>query len=251
MCETCGCGTPGTSGHFHHHEHRAGHSHAHEEGERIIRLEKDILYENNLLAARNRGFFEGKNILCLNLVSSPGSGKTTILEKTVDLLRNKYPVFIIEGDQQGNLDAVRLEKLGIPVKQINTGSGCHLDAHMVAHAIQELNPPAGSVVFIENIGNLVCPALFDLGEKSRILIMSVTEGDNKPVKYPYMFKSSHLCLINKTDLLPYVSFDLGRARKNALSVQPELQFIEISAQNGTGIDHWINWIVSEVDGLNR
>jgi len=251
MCETCGCGNTELPEHTHSHDHQAGHSHHHEEGERIVRLERDILNENNLLAARNRGFFEGRNILCLNLVSSPGSGKTTILEKTVGLLGKRFPVFIIEGDQQGNLDAVRLEKLGVPVKQINTGSGCHLDAHMVAHAIHDLNPPAGSVVFIENVGNLVCPALFDLGEKARVLIMSVTEGDDKPVKYPFMFRSSDLCLINKTDLLPYVPFDIPAARNNALEIRPDLKFIEISAQNGSGMAEWINWIVSETEGLSR
>ncbi len=250
MCEHCGCGQPEPQG-FHHHDHPHDLTHRHDEAQqgRVIRLEKDILHENNLLAARNRGFFEGLKILCINLVSSPGSGKTTILESTISHLKNDFPVYVIEGDQQSSLDADRISRLQVPVKLINTGSGCHLDAHMVHHALHDLGIGPGSVLFIENVGNLVCPALFDLGEKFRVLIMSVTEGDDKPVKYPYMFRSSQLCLINKIDLSPYVIFSTDLARSNALEVQPDMRFIEVSAQRGDGMDEWYGWIRKEMSKL--
>ena len=195
MCATCGCSSD------QHHEHN---DHHHHDQKTVIDVERDILHQNNLLAERNRGYFDAKNILCLNLVSSPGSGKTSLLEKTLTDLKGELDFVVIEGDQQTTNDADRIHATGTKVTQINTGKGCHLDSHMIFHALQGLKPKENSVLFIENVGNLVCPAMFDLGEKERVVIMSVTEGDDKPLKYPDMFHTSTLCIINKTDLLPYV-----------------------------------------------
>lgn len=266
MCDTCGCGDSGSGytiikpgdinkGNIHSHEHNHDHNHHHEHDhshehdhthyhthERKIDIEQDILYKNNLLAERNRGFFEGKNIVALNLVSSPGSGKTSILEKTINEMPGNIKFFVIEGDQQTMNDAARIKSTGANVVQINTGSGCHLDAEMVNNAVKELKLQDNSFLMIENVGNLVCPALFDLGESSRVLIMSVTEGDDKPVKYPYMFSTSRLCLINKTDLLPYVDFNLKKAKEYAVKVNPELEFIELSAKTGQGMEKWYKWL---------
>ena len=202
----------------------------------------DILSENNKLAKLNRRFFEGRKVLCLNLVSSPGSGKTSILEKTIQALIKKHKIAVIEGDQQTLLDAERIEKSGAPAIQINTGSGCHLDARMIELALQKLEVEFGSMLFIENVGNLVCPAMFDLGEFKRVVVISVTEGEDKPLKYPYMFQSSHLCLINKSDLLPYVDFDVDKAIKYAHSLNPNLEFILVSAKTGEGMEQWYNWL---------
>ena len=201
------------------------------------------------MAERNRGFFEAKKVFCINLVSSPGSGKTTLLEKSVVKLRDQVPVYVIEGDQQSMLDADRISTFGIPVVQINTGSGCHLDAFMVNKALKELDIQLHSVLFIENVGNLVCPALFDLGENSRVLVMSVTEGDDKPIKYPAMFRSSDLCLINKTDLLPYVDFCVDSAVKNATAVNPDLEYLHLSAKTGEGLEQWFMWIMDHINNL--
>ena len=262
MCETCGCGETGSyqikkAGqnkpdsreykHFHDHDHDHFHDHPHthedsHSGQRILKVEKDILHENNLMAERNRGFFEAKGIFCINLVSSPGSGKTTLLEHTIERLKKEFPVYVIEGYQQGMLDAERIAKSGVPAVQINTGSGCHLDAHMVNKALKSLNITDHSFLFIENVGNLVCPALFDLGETSRVLIMSVTEGEDKPIKYPLMFRSSHLCLINKTDLLPYVDFSIDQAKENARMVNGSLGFFELSAKTEDGMELWFEWL---------
>ncbi len=278
MCSTCGCGQPDdivkitvpgeeekghshdhdhphdhdhSHGHNHDHPHDHGHSHDHQ-NDREIKLEQDILYKNNLLAERNRGFLLAKNIMTFNLVSSPGSGKTTLLEKTINMLEGQVPLSIIEGDQQTSNDADRIAVTGVPVVQVNTGKGCHLDAHMVLHAIQKIDPVDNSLLFIENVGNLVCPAMFDLGESSRVVIMSVTEGEDKPIKYPDMFLTSHICLINKIDLLPYIDFDMKKARDYALRVNPDLKIIELSATKGEGMDHWIKWLMQQVDqkGLN-
>jgi len=258
MCETCGCGepggftvgTPGEYAHDHSHprDHSHGtsdHSHDHEHSPgKVIEVNKDILFENNLIAERNRGFFEGRKIFCLNLVSSPGSGKTTLLEKTILALKNKISISAIEGDQQSFLDAERIERTGIRVVQINTGMGCHLDARMVNMAMQKIDIKERSVLFIENVGNLVCPAIFDLGETKRVLVMSVTEGDDKPLKYPAMFRSASLCIINKTDLLPYVSFSVDLAIKNALTINPSLEFIQLSATTGEGMQAWVDWCLT-------
>ncbi|MEI7661957.1 MAG: hydrogenase nickel incorporation protein HypB [Bacteroidota bacterium] len=206
----------------------------------------DILSENNRLAERNRGWFEGKGVLCLNMVSSPGSGKTTILEQTIKSLVSRHKLFVIEGDQQTTRDADRIEKSGAPAIQINTGSGCHLDAKMIHLALKKLDVAEQSVLFIENVGNLVCPAMFDLGEHKRVVVISVTEGDDKPLKYPYMFQTSNLCIINKTDLLPYVDFRVETAMEYARQLNPDLQFILMSARTGEGMTEWFDWIEKQI-----
>jgi hydrogenase nickel incorporation protein HypB len=239
MCATCGC-----SGDQHHH-HNGDHHHHHDQ-KTVIDVERDILHQNNLLAERNRGYFDAKNILCLNLVSSPGSGKTSLLEKTLIDLKGELDFVVIEGDQQTTNDADRIHATGTKVTQINTGKGCHLDSHMIFHALQGLKPKENSILFIENVGNLVCPAMFDLGEKERVVIMSVTEGDDKPLKYPDMFHTSTLCIINKTDLLPYVPFDINKAKENAKKVNHKLEIIEVSCTSGEGLSQWYDWLKSKV-----
>ncbi|HFB61535.1 MAG TPA: hydrogenase accessory protein HypB, partial [Bacteroidetes bacterium] len=180
-----------------------------------------------------------------NLVSSPGSGKTSFLEKTLKDLKEEIPFYVIEGDQQTFQDARRIETIGTPVVQINTGQGCHLDSDMVHKAVKKLNPKENAVVLIENVGNLVCPALFDLGEKSRVVLISVTEGDDKPIKYPDMFQSADICIINKIDLLPYVNFDVNKAKDYALRVNHHLLFFEVSATTGEGMEAWYTWLRKE------
>ncbi len=253
MCGTCGCGEedhvtftkPGEN--HSHHQHESGHAHSHSDDHQHthsheIQLELDVLSKNNLSAERNRGFMEALNITSLNLVSSPGSGKTSLLELTVRELKNQMKLYIIEGDQQTMHDADRIHKAGAPVIQVNTGNGCHLDADMVNYALKALHPEKDSLLFIENVGNLVCPSLFDLGETRRVVIISVTEGEDKPIKYPTMFETSQLCVINKTDLLPYVDFDVEKAKQYALQVNPHLEFIELSVKSGEGIGEWIKWL---------
>ena len=269
MCDTCGCGKPDefkiqdlNHSHDHEHSHDHDHSHTHDHDNdhthghthehehphtRTIDLNLDIMAENNRLADLNRRFFEGRKVLCLNLVSSPGSGKTTILEKSIEALKTGYKIYVIEGDQQTLLDANRIEKAGAPAIQINTGSGCHLDARMVEAALKKLDIDADSVLFIENVGNLVCPAMFDLGEHKRVVVISVTEGDDKPLKYPYMFQSSHLCIINKSDLMPYVDFDTDATIKHARSLNQGLEFIVLSAKTGEGMDLWYEWIRRQLE----
>ncbi len=266
MCETCGCSESGefkihgrqeknhhhdhgsVNDHGHSHDHPHGHDHPHDHDHdhgTVINLNVDILSENNKLAQLNRRFFEGRKVLCLNLVSSPGSGKTSILEKTIKALIPSRKISVIEGDQQTFLDADRIEKSGAPAIQINTGSGCHLDARMVELATEKLDIEYGSILFIENVGNLVCPAMFDLGETKRVVVISTTEGEDKPLKYPYMFQSSHLCLINKTDLLPYVDFDTDKAVGYARSLNPNLEFILLSAKTGEGMSLWYDWLARQ------
>lgn len=258
MCTTCGCEGDGnkitmtvfgekseTQAHDHnhsheHHSHTHDHSHSHK-----IDIETDILSQNNLLAERNRGYFEAKNIFSMNMMSSPGSGKTTLLERTVKDLKNKMQLYIIEGDQQTMNDADRIGKAGAPVIQVNTGNGCHLDADMINKAVKKLNPENGSLLFIENVGNLVCPSLFDLGEAKRVVIMSVTEGEDKPIKYPTMFESADVCIINKIDLLPYLTYDIEAAKKYALQVNHHLKFIEISATTGKGMQKWYDVLLKK------
>lgn len=208
----------------------------------IIELERDILGKNNRLAERNRGFFEARNILALNLVSSPGSGKTALLERTLLDWSGPQKFYVVEGDQQTARDAERIAASGAPVIQINTGKGCHLEAEMVNQAIKQLQPETDSVLFIENVGNLVCPSMFDLGETSRVVVISITEGEDKPLKYPDMFRTSQLCLINKIDLLPYLTFDLEALKDYARQVNPGLKFLEISATSGQGMEAWYDWL---------
>lgn len=241
MCATCGCGP-----NSHEHDHLHDHSLQPGKGKKVVEVEQDILQENNLLAQRNRGFFEGRNILAINLVSSPGSGKTSLLERTLTDLKNELGFAVIEGDQQTSNDADRIHATGTKVTQINTGKGCHLDAHMVLHAVQGMKLQPDSVLFIENVGNLVCPAMFDLGEQERAVVISVTEGDDKPLKYPDMFHSSTLCIINKIDLLPYVKFDVAKAKEYARKVNPQLAFIELSCTTGEGMNQWYDWLKAKV-----
>ena len=271
MCDTCGCGfgsnpvkisRPGEAEpvhrhdhphdhnhpHDHHHPHSHGHHNDHDHPQdpsrqRLIRVEEDILGKNNLLASRNSGYFEAKAVVALNLMSSPGSGKTTLLERTILAMEGKKPVAVIEGDQQTLNDAERIHRTGAPVVQVNTGNGCHLDADMVRQALDQLELQQESLLFIENVGNLVCPSLFELGEKHRVVIISVTEGEDKPLKYPTMFEHADTCIINKIDLLPYVDFDMELVKRHALSVNPHLHIMELSALRGEGMEQWIQWLL--------
>jgi hydrogenase nickel incorporation protein HypB len=247
MCDTCGCGD--NTEHHHHdhnnhsHDHNHEHNHSHE-GPVTIPVERDIMDLNNRLAERTRGYFEAKNIYALNIMSSPGSGKTTFLVRTLMDLKGKRNFYVIEGDQQTSMDADRISATGVPVTQVNTGNACHLDAGMVNRAVKDLNPGNGSFLLIENVGNLICPSMFDLGEMSRIVMMSVTEGEDKPMKYPGMFRTSHLCIINKTDLLPYVDFKVENAIENGLKVNSRLKFLEVSALTGAGMEEWYKWLLA-------
>jgi len=205
-----------------------------------------VLAKNDMLAARNRGWFEGRSIVALNLMSSPGAGKTSLLERTIRDLSPELSLSVIEGDQETVLDAERIRATGSRVVQINTGSGCHLDADMLAQGIRSLDPPAQSVVFIENVGNLVCPALFDLGEQSKVVIMSVTEGDDKPLKYPHMFRAANLLVLNKLDLLPYVNFDVERCIGYARQINPDIEVLTLSVTAGADLDRWYDWLRHQV-----
>ena len=245
MCGTCGCADKNTvrihsldDNHTHNHHHE--HSH-------IIDVEKDILHKNDIGAERNRNYFEEHNIFTLNLVSSPGSGKTSLLEQTLNDLKESIDFTVIEGDQQTLNDANRINALHIPVIQINTGSGCHLESNMIFKALESLKPKKNSVLMIENVGNLVCPSLFDLGENKRVVIISTTEGDDKPIKYPDMFVSADVCIINKIDLLPYVNFKVETAKKYAKQLNPKLEFFELSATTGQGMKQWYNWLLKHLD----
>ena len=242
-------------GHFHADGTWHGHAHAaphagplgavHAPGTpeaRIVQVEADLLAKNDALAAANRRLFAERGIFALNLVSSPGSGKTTLLVRTIEAWGRRSPVVVIEGDQQTSFDADRIRATGAPAVQVNTGKGCHLDAMMVARALAELDPPPGSLAFIENVGNLVCPAAFDLGEAHKVVILSVTEGEDKPLKYPDMFRAADLLLVSKVDLAPHVEFDVAKAVAYARRVRPGLEVIEVSAKTGAGFDRWLAWL---------
>ena len=209
---------------------------------RRIRVERDLLAKNDTLAASNRALFQARHMLALNLVSSPGSGKTTLLVRSIEALKGKYPIAVVEGDQQTENDAERIRATGVQAIQINTGKGCHLDAGMVGQALDKLTLPEKSLLFIENVGNLVCPASFDLGEACKVVVLSVTEGEDKPLKYPDMFRAARLMLLNKCDLLPYLNFDVSLAIANAKRVNPEIEIIQLSATSGAGMDEWLGWI---------
>lgn len=250
MCDTCGCEDDSNvkiykpnEGHYHSHDSSVPHHHHHGEHQhREISVEKDILVKNDLLAERNRGYFEALGVFSLNMVSSPGSGKTSIIERTIQELGDQLDFFVIEGDQQTSNDANRILKAGGKAIQINTGNGCHLDANMVNNAIKQSEVKKNSIVMIENVGNLVCPSMFDLGEQKRVLIFSVTEGDDKPEKYPTIFHTSDVCIINKTDLLPHLDFDVEKAKKTAKQLNPEMIFFEVSAKTGDGMKEWYDWL---------
>ena len=229
--------------HSHDHTHMYDHPHNHgSEHVTSITLEQDILAKNQLLAERNRGWLAGRSILALNLMSSPGAGKTTLLERTIRDLGETLPLTVIEGDQATLNDAERIRATGARVVQINTGTGCHLDAEMASRALTQLDPPMHSVVMIENVGNLVCPALFDLGEGAKVLILSVTEGEDKPIKYPHMFRACSLLLLNKIDLLPYLRFDVEKCIGYARRVNPGIEILRVSAQSGEGMETWYAWL---------
>jgi hydrogenase nickel incorporation protein HypB len=248
MCATCGCsGSTILEDHEHGHEHGREHGHEHGPGHshpetRTVTLEQAVLARNDGLAEINRKWLAERGILAVNLMSSPGAGKTTLLERTIRELGAELRVSVVEGDQETVLDADRIRATGAPAVQINTGSGCHLDAQMLAGGLQTLDPPDNSVVLIENVGNLVCPALFDLGEQARVVITSVTEGAEKPRKYPQMFRAADLVLLNKTDLLPYVDFDVDSFLEGARRANPGVEVLQLSATTGDGIDGWYGWL---------
>ncbi|MCP4487927.1 MAG: hydrogenase nickel incorporation protein HypB [Gammaproteobacteria bacterium] len=239
MCTVCGCGEGETKidGGEHHHSHSHGMSQT-----RMVQIEQDILAKNNEYAMANRSRFAEKGMLTLNLVSSPGSGKTTLLTATLNDLKNEFPQVVIEGDQQTSNDAERIRETGVTAIQINTGKGCHLDAHQVGHAVDHLNPPDTSVLYIENVGNLVCPAAFDLGEAHKVAILSVTEGEDKPIKYPDMFHAANLLLLSKIDLLPHLDFDVDQCIEYALRINPGIKVIQLSCKTGAGMDSWYQWL---------
>lgn len=277
MCVTCGCSdtekitvTDAQTGdqklmsheeaHAHGHQHDHAHDHAHDHHHehhhshaetaavrakvhsRTIELEQEILGKNQLLAERNRGWLAGRGILALNLVSSPGSGKTTLLEKTINDLKDEFEIGVVEGDQETIHDAERIRATGCRAVQINTGTGCHLEAEMLARGLESLNPASGSLLFIENVGNLVCPALFDLGERAKVAILSVTEGEDKPLKYPHMFRASEIMILNKIDLLPYLKFDTEKCIAYAREVNPKIEVFKVSAASGEGMTDWYDWL---------
>ena len=255
MCGICGCSEPQQNADHHHHEHthahhdhHADHSHVHEHAhddttpERLIKVEQDILSKNNRYAEQNRAYFHQHGIFALNLVSSPGAGKTTLLVETIKALKGVLPVAVIEGDQQTSHDADRIKAAGAPALQINTGRACHLDAHAVGHAVWDLQLADNSLLAIENVGNLVCPASFDLGEAHKVVVLSVTEGDDKPLKYPDMFHAADLMIINKLDLLPYVDFDVQRCINYARQVNPDIQVMQLSATKGDNFSAWTTWL---------
>jgi len=243
MCINCGCASNGAAA-PHHHDH--AHDHDHAPVSRSVRIEEDLLAKNNRLAAGNRTLFASAGVFVLNLVSSPGSGKTTLLERTLREVGPRLNFAVLEGDQQTSRDADRIAATGVPVTQINTGAGCHLDAHMVAHGVESFDLVRTDVLMIENVGNLVCPAGFDLGEDHKVALLSVTEGEDKPLKYPQMFRAAALMIINKTDLLPYLDFDVERCRAFARQVNPEIEILELSCRNGEGLQGWYAWLEAGV-----
>ena len=265
MCTVCGCGQTDESHHSRDHVHHPhSHSHDHHYGsgmagvsvagfsqDRLIQIEQNILSKNDGYAEANRQWLADRRLLALNLVSSPGAGKTSLLVQTLNLFPNGTPLGVVEGDQATANDADRIRETGVPAVQINTGRGCHLDAHMVGHALPDLAMQYGGVVFIENVGNLVCPAAFDLGEAFKVVILSVTEGDDKPLKYPDMFAAANVMILSKMDLLPHVDFDVDKAVERALRINPDLEVLRVSARDGTGIQEWCDWIVNRTAQLRR
>ena len=257
MCGVCGCGEGLNHEHEHEHDHHHDHSHEHNHfakaplmqaltPSRLVQIEQDILAKNNRYADSNRLYLSERGILALNLVSSPGSGKTTLLTATINLLKDQVAIAVIEGDQQTARDAERIRETGVSAVQINTGKGCHLDAHRVGHAFESLNLAHQSLLFIENVGNLVCPSAFDLGEAHKVVILSVTEGEDKPIKYPDMFHAADLMLLNKTDLLPHLDFDVEQCIAYAKQVNPKIKVLAVSAKSGDGMENWLKWLRAEL-----
>lgn len=264
MCATCGCGVDDVRvtdvpvggvghGHDHGHDHEHSHGHDHEDSQdhehapivartHTVELEVNVLARNDELAARNRDWLEERGTWAVNLMSSPGSGKTSLLERTIR--ESGLTLSVVEGDQETLFDAHRIRAAGAHAVQVNTGAGCHLDASMVRRALEELQPPAGGIVVLENVGNLVCPALFALGEARKVVVISVTEGDDKPLKYPGMFAAADLVVVNKTDLLPYVDFDVDRCEALARSINPHVEWLPLSVRSGENLDSWFAWLTS-------
>jgi len=261
MCATCGCSDPDgvrlvEVSHEHSHDHSQNHEHPHDDEHphdhphgpehppvgrtHTLTLEQRVLASNDQLAATNRKWLAARGVRAINLMSSPGAGKTTLLVRTIRDLGDRLPICVIEGDQETTFDAERIAEAGVRVLQVNTGSGCHLDASMVTDALRALDP--SGLVLIENVGNLVCPALFDLGESGRVVVMSVTEGADKPLKYPHIFRTADLVLLNKIDLLPYVDFDRDRFRRDLALLNPTVQVLPVSATAGTGLAAWYDWL---------
>ena len=252
MCATCGCGEgagvriSGESehselGHGHEHPHDHEHPHSHSPSTTVV-LEQQVLAKNDDIATRNREWMRRRAIAALNVMSSPGAGKTTLLVRTINDLRGRFPIAVIEGDQETALDAERIRSTGSPVVQVNTGAGCHLDAEMIDRAITVNRPPDGSLLLIENVGNLVCPALFDLGEEGKVVLISTPEGADKPMKYPHIFTGADLVIVNKIDLLPYVDFDVEECIRQAKSLNPAVRVVVLSATTGEGLSQWYDWI---------
>jgi len=237
MCGICGCGQNNSE-----HTHQHNHQHTHGETERLVKVERDLLSKNNRYAGKNRQYFQQHGIFTLNFVSSPGSGKTTLLVETIKKLQQQFPIAVIEGDQQTTHDADRIRATGASALQINTGKACHLDAHSIGHAVMDLKVADSSFLAIENVGNLVCPSGFDLGEAHKVVVLSVTEGDDKPLKYSDMFHAADLMIINKIDLLPYVDFDVERCINYAKQVNPNIEILQISATKGDSFDTWVDWL---------
>ena len=247
MCGICGCSTNAEdlTDHQLRHDHRDHEDHDHDHHahiDNLIQVEQDIFANNNQLAKNNEKYFSNHKILTLNIMSSPGSGKTTFLSKTISDLRSEVDIAVIVGDQYTNLDAELIKTSGGHVFQVNTGKTCHLDAHMISHALDELTVNDKSILFIENVGNLVCPASFHLGEKLKVVILSVTEGDNKPLKYPDMFRFADLMIITKTDLLPYVDFSISKCIEYARRINPDIPALSLSVKNNDGLTNWYQWL---------
>jgi hydrogenase nickel incorporation protein HypB len=267
MCLTCGCGDEdhvrvetvngqAAPDHDHPHDHSHPHEHHHPHNHvqpqpavtETLVIGEAILAKNDHLAEQNRDWLVGHGITAVNLMSSPGSGKTTLLERTIAELQGHRQLCVIEGDQETTFDAERIRRAGARAVQVNTGAGCHLDAPMVQRAIASLHPEPGSLLMIENVGNLVCPALFDVGEQAKAVIISVTEGDDKPLKYPHMFAAADLVVVNKTDLLPYVDFDLGRLTRDARRLNPDVEVLALSARTGENVASWLGWLATLSEG---
>ncbi len=239
MCAICGC--EGDHDHDHHHHHDHPHPHP-----QVKRLAVDLLAKNDRAAERNRGWLRSRGIAALNLMGTPGAGKTTLLERTIRRLFAEMAIGVLEGDQETDRDAARIRATGAPVVQVNTGAGCHLDAEMVFAGLAELPLPSGALLMIENVGNLVCPAMFDLGERAKVVVMSTTEGEDKPLKYPHMFRAADLLVINKIDLVPHLEIDLDALVGNAKEIKPELDVLQVSATRDVGLDAWCRWIRARV-----
>jgi len=262
MCATCGCSGTESAEHGHehehehvnehehehahpHHEHEHAHAHDHDHVRRVS-LEQDILAKNDRLAARNRALFLARNIAAFNFTSAPGSGKTSLLQALIKRVGGRFPLAVIEGDQETARDADRIRATGTPVVQINTQTGCHLDAQMVNAAVTALDPPRGALLLIENVGNLVCPAMFDLGERAKAVVLSITEGEDKPLKYPHMFRAAGIVVLTKIDLLPHLDFNLDECLANVRRINPEARIFQTSTKDGAGLPAFCDFMASQV-----